>query len=67
VLWSAAAFVYFIFLFGRRDTSMHCECDTVPFLCLFAALACVCALVRSCCWFVCKGMGASAFVFLGHT
>jgi hypothetical protein len=43
---------------------MHCECDTVPSLCLFAALAFVCVLERSCCWLVCKGMGAST-VFCG--
>ena len=44
---------------------MHYECGTVPSLCLFAALAFVCALVRSCCWLVCKGMGASALVCWG--
>jgi hypothetical protein len=35
---------------------MHYECGTVPSLCLFAALAFVCVLVRSGCWLVCKGM-----------
>ena len=64
-----AAFVVFIMWFGRRDASMHCECGTVPSLCLFAALAFVRALVRSCCWPVCKGMDASTVFFLGggHT
>ena len=38
---------------------MRCECDTLPYLFLFAAVAFVCALVRSCCWLVCKGVGAS--------
>ena len=59
-----AAFVCFSLCFGRRDASMRCECGTGPSLCLFAALAFVCALVRSCCWLVCRGMGAST-VFCG--